>query len=57
MKPLLITTLLAVSAPVASANDIVDFHRKIVRVHRSVARVFDAHRDVHRSAQVTESRT
>ena len=50
MKPLLITTLLAVSAPVASANDIVDFHRKIVRVHRSVARVFDAHRDVHRSA-------
>ncbi len=50
MKPLLITTLLAVSAPVASANDIVDFHRKIHRVHQSVARIFDAHRYVHRSA-------
>ncbi len=50
MKPLLIATLLAVSAPVASANDIFDFHRKIFRAHRKVHKtIFRAHRDVHRT--------
>ncbi len=54
MKPLLITTLLAVSAPVASANDIVDFHKKIFRAHKKVARkIVEAHRDVHRSVHRT----
>jgi len=51
MKPLLITALLAVSAPAASANDFVDFHKKIFNAHRRIARaIFHTHRDVHRAA-------
>ena len=46
MKPLLITTLLAVLAPVASANDIVDFFKARRKVHQTI---FKAHRDVHRT--------
>ena len=43
MKPLLITSMLAFAAPVASANDFVDFHKKLFRVHR------DVHRTIHKA--------
>ena len=43
MKPLLITSLLSVMAPVASANDFIDFHKKLFKAH------VDVHRTVHRT--------